>query len=157
MAAARGSSASSAASGLASSVRASGSVPCSAGSRRIGVKRRRAVLGRQTRGLWLLPQLGVEGASHHLEWLLNTSHDNLSDWLGPVGDRYRARMGMRFTDAGKADWASFSASRAMLTEAEIEAEVEAKAAEVAEQQAALKAKYQKQRQARRSRPIKRRA
>jgi hypothetical protein len=66
--------------------------------------------------------LALKAAFHHLEWLLNTSHDNLSDWLGPVGDRYRARMGMRFSDKLKADWASFSASRAMQTEAEIDGE-----------------------------------
>jgi Protein of unknown function (DUF3102) len=111
-------------------------------------------------GLWLMPQLGPEGAPHHVEWLLQRPFQNVSEWLGEEGEKCRRAWGMRrMPDAGKADWASFSASHALHTEAEIEAAAEAKAVEVAEQQAALKAEHRQQRPARRlKRPtMKRRA
>ena len=108
-------------------------------------------------GLWLLPHLGPEGAPHHLEWLLRNGVD-LPDWMGAMGDRDRARFGMRpLSDRLKADWASFAASYAALTEAEIEAMSATRAAEVEKQQAAWKAEARTTRQGMRSATAKRTA
>ena len=85
------------------------------------------------------PILAPRVALHHLEWLLRNGVD-LPDWMGAMGDRDRARFGMRpLSDRLKADWASFAASYAALTEAEIEAMSATRAAEVEKQQAAWKA------------------
>lgn len=49
-----------------------------------------------------------EGVSAHVEWVLNRPFQNVAEWLGPEGDRFRQRCGMRAVpESCKTSWAAF--------------------------------------------------
>jgi hypothetical protein len=68
---------------------------------------------------------GSESAFDHVEWLLQRPFQNVEEWLGPEGDKCRARWGMKPvpTKCHKA-WAKFHAEHAHMTVADIKAELE---------------------------------
>src|SRR5262249_47609123 len=61
----------------------------------------------------------------HLEWILQRPFHSVAEFLGPVGDKFRKRWGMRAgADAFKATWAAFRAERRSETRAEAERDLE---------------------------------
>ena len=78
-------------------------------------------------GLWLTGQgWSARGASRHVEWLLQRPFQNVAEWLGEEGERCRRAWWMRqMPKSGKTAWASFAASHALHSEAEIEAGMDA--------------------------------
>ena len=82
---------------------------------------------------WLLMALflarrggSVDRAWQSVEWLLQRPFQNVAEYLGDEGVKFRARCGMRpFAVGLQADWSVFLAKHQSLTEAEIEAELEA--------------------------------
>jgi hypothetical protein len=61
-----------------------------------------------------------------VEWVLQRPFQNVAEWLGEEGDKFRARWRMRqFPEAYKAAWLEFAAERRELTVTEIKAEIEA--------------------------------
>lgn len=49
-----------------------------------------------------------EGVSAHVEWILQRPFQNVAEWLGPEGDKFRQRCGMRaVSDSCKTSWAAF--------------------------------------------------
>jgi hypothetical protein len=82
---------------------------------------------------WLLMVLflarrggSVDRAWQSVEWLLQRPFQNVAEYLGDEGVKFRARCGMRpFAVGLQADWSVFLAKHQSLTEAEIEAELEA--------------------------------
>ena len=78
--------------------------------------------------LWLArrQRMAVVDALGHVEWLLQRPFQNVGEWLGEEGDKWRARWGMhQIPEAIKTDWSMFLAERRSLTEADIEAEINA--------------------------------
>ena len=77
--------------------------------------------------LWLGGRwFSARGAAHHVEWLPQRPFENVAEWLGDEGGKFRAQWGMRqIPEVFKTQWSSFLAERRSLTEAEIEAELEA--------------------------------
>jgi hypothetical protein len=70
--------------------------------------------------------MAVVDALGHVEWLLQRPFQNVGEWLGEEGDKWRARWGMhQIPEAIKTDWSMFLAERRSLTEADIEAEINA--------------------------------
>jgi hypothetical protein len=51
-----------------------------------------------------------KGSSQHVEWVLQRPFQNVAEWLGEEGDKFRKRWGMPSTsEQFKADWAAFLA------------------------------------------------
>ena len=90
--------------------------------------------------LWLALRQGYavgDVAWGHVEWLLQRPFQNVAEWLGEEGEKFRARHGMsQPSEAATTDWSAFAAERQSLSEADIEAEI--KAAEVAQNAAPLR-------------------
>jgi len=71
--------------------------------------------------LWRNPR----SASGHVEWVLQRPFQNVAEWLGSEGDKFRARCGMRLIpDAIKKDWSTFATERKSLSVADVIAELE---------------------------------
>ena len=78
-------------------------------------------------GLWLV------ASGHSPDWVKGhlggvSPFRTVSAWMGEAGDRFRTTCRFKpatFSNTIKAEWASFVASRAMQTEAEMDAEFEA--------------------------------
>jgi len=48
------------------------------------------------------------GVTDHIEWVLQRPFQNVAEWLGEEGDKWRITCGMRATpDSEKRDWAVF--------------------------------------------------
>jgi hypothetical protein len=77
--------------------------------------------------LWLARRQRAPGdASDHVEWLLQRPFQNVAEWMGEEGEKFRARHGMdQPSEAVKTDWSMFAAERASLSEVEITAEIDA--------------------------------
>ena len=65
--------------------------------------------------LFQVKQLGrsLEGAQHHFEWLRRNGWDDVSEWLGEEGSKYRCRYGMSdIPRKTKKAWGAFFAAHA---------------------------------------------
>jgi hypothetical protein len=61
----------------------------------------------------------------HLEWILDRPFQNVAEWLGPEGDQFRKRWGIRpMPDGYKAAWAAFLSQRRGYTLADAHHELE---------------------------------
>ena len=68
----------------------------------------------------------VDGAKDHVEWLLRRPFQNVAEWMGEEGEKFRARHGMgQPSEALKTNWSMFAAERDSLSEADITAEIDA--------------------------------
>jgi len=71
---------------------------------------------------WMSP----DGAHYHVEYVLQRPFQNVTEWLGLEGDRYRKVNGYRqpiVSEQFKAEWASFLAERRNLTLEGVQQEV----------------------------------
>ena len=79
--------------------------------------------------LWLALRQGyavADVAWGQVEWLLRRPFQNVAEWLGEEGEKFRALYGMsQPSEACKTDWSVFAAQRQSLTEAEIITEINA--------------------------------
>jgi Protein of unknown function (DUF3102) len=67
---------------------------------------------------------GHESSFNHVEWLLQRPFQNVEEWLGPEGDKFRKQWWMKpVPEKCKALWKKFQADHAHLTEKQIEAEI----------------------------------
>ena len=74
--------------------------------------------------VFLAPRMGPVGASDHIEWVLQRPFQNVAEWLGPKGDKWRAIWWMRpVPDEFKKAWAIFAADHASLSETAIVAQL----------------------------------
>jgi hypothetical protein len=65
------------------------------------------------------------GVAGHIEWILQRPFQNVAEWLGPEGDKFRERSCMRSVGSKvKDDWSAFVAERASLTILDIIAELD---------------------------------
>jgi hypothetical protein len=67
---------------------------------------------------------GSPGAFEHVEWLLQRPFQNVDEWIGPEGSKFRKRYGWQDSPPKfhKA-WARFKAEYADKTRADIQAEI----------------------------------
>ena len=66
------------------------------------------------------PRMGGENAGNHVEWLCQRPFQNVSEWLGPEGDKFRAIWRMHpIPDQYRAAWTKFAADHVALSEADI--------------------------------------
>jgi Protein of unknown function (DUF3102) len=84
------------------------------------------------------PGYAPEDAWHHVEYLLQRPFQNVDEWLGPEGDKWRRVWsgGHRPTDEFKSGWAAFRDAHRDAKLAEIEAEHKALRARFEKDQAA---------------------
>jgi len=75
--------------------------------------------------LFLEQTCGMGGdAADHIEWVLQRPFQDVSEWFGPEGDKFRALCGMPpIPDKTKKAWATFVVDHAALTEANIVAQL----------------------------------
>ena len=67
---------------------------------------------------------GSESAFDHVEWLLQRPFQNVEEWLGPEGDKFRTTWGMpAVSDKCRAAWAKFHADHSQMTSDDILAEL----------------------------------
>jgi Protein of unknown function (DUF3102) len=79
--------------------------------------------------LYLVRKCGwhPEPASAHVEWVVQRPFQNVAEWLGPEGDRFRSNpfnSGTSIDAKAKADWPVFAAEHAAMSFDEIVAELE---------------------------------
>lgn len=66
-----------------------------------------------------------ERVADHVEWILQRPFQNVAEWLGEEGDKFRRQMGMPVVPDGfKVAWAKFFAGHSGWTGADIQAELE---------------------------------
>jgi hypothetical protein len=65
------------------------------------------------------------GVADHIEWILQRPFQNVAEWLGPEGDKFRRRSlgSVPISSGFKTDWAAFAGEHASLTVDDINAEL----------------------------------
>jgi len=91
-------------------------------------------------------RLGNANAWWSVEWVLQRPFQNVAEWLGEEGAKFRARCSMRpIPEACKTEWSTFLAERLSLSVTEINAQIEAAEAENAAANAAAPTRRRRRR------------
>jgi hypothetical protein len=62
----------------------------------------------------------------HIEWILQRPFQNVAEWLGAEGDKFRKLYGMRSpSEQFKVEWTAFLAAHCEYSHAEVEAQLNA--------------------------------
>jgi len=98
----------------------------------------------------LLARSGGEpqGIARHIEWILQRPFQNVAEWLGDEGDKFRKTWNLGRAEVGKQCWQTFLAEQAARTIPDIIAELETLEREFPAKLAAAKAKRTRRRKPR---------
>src|SRR5262249_23703091 len=64
-----------------------------------------------------------QGAFAHFEWVQQRPFQNVVEWLGSEGDKFREQWGRPISDNAKAAWREFLAERRTISAEEVDAEL----------------------------------